>query len=331
MSPPTLWTRFRHAFGRALRETGQAIDRVGIRGEVHATTRRTVGDDPYKFNDHLSRHRNRMPLLRRGEPIVHDDVAYIAPCSSLIGSVKIGPGSSVWYGAVLRADRCNNGMGHHDPHWLERWKTMSKSARDKHNDMVDDTGHGGGIFIGSGTNVQDGCVVTSVEDHTIVGDNVTVGHLAQIHSATVADNSLVGMGAVLCPGSKVESQSFVAAGAVVWRGVTVPKGELWVGNPARKLRDLTAEEREKLFYQADEYVKVAKNQSHVMELGGNMPDSLIEHTLLGGGKQLEDKQVEAVMEEEDEKQVEEEEEEKQVEEAIEEEEEEEEEMRVSSR
>ena len=270
MPPPTIVARLRQVLGRAFRETGQTVDRCGIWGITHATTTKTLGDPPYKYNDHLSRHRNRMPLLRRGAPEVSEDAAYIAPCSTLVGTVRIGPGSSIWYGSVLRADRCNNGMGHGRAA-ENTWRSMSRDERSSQKDLSwDGTGDGGGIYIGADTNVQDGCVITALEDHTVIGNGVTVGHGAHISSATVEDGCLIGMGSILNPGSKVEAQSFVAAGAVIGRGVTVKSGELWAGNPAKKLRDLTAEEKLKLSYQASEYVKQASEQSHVMELGGNV-------------------------------------------------------------
>ena len=96
------------------------------------------------------------------------------------------------------------------------------------------------------------------------------GHLAQIHSSTVGDFSLVGMGSVLQEGCRVEPESFIAAGAVLRPGAVVPSGELWAGNPARKLRNLSTEERAKLHYQSDSYVKVALGHRNVMELGGNI-------------------------------------------------------------
>ena len=83
------------------------------------------------------------------------------------------------------------------------------------------------------------------------------------------------MGAILNPGSKVESLSFVAAGAVIGRGEVVKSGELWVGNPARKLRDLREDEKQRLYYQADEYVKLATSQNDAMELGGNISDEFL--------------------------------------------------------
>lgn len=279
MPGPTILTRIRHSIGRALRETGQALDRVGIMGITHANTTRKLGDDPNIFDDHLSRHRNIMPLLLRGSPKIHENVAFIAPCSSLIGTVQVGEGSSIWYGAVLRADKCNMGCGRSEVEF-ENWKELSKEDRE----FVDRGAHGagspsGGIFIGNGTNIQDACILTSAEDHTRIGDNVTVGHSAQIHSATVEDNCLIGMGSILNPGCKVETMSFIAAGAVIDRDVVVKSGELWVGNPAKKLRDLSEGEKKKLRFQADEYVKKAATQKGTMELGGNLIDEVFPQQL----------------------------------------------------
>ena len=266
MPGPTIFARIRHTLGRALRETGQALDRVGIRGTQHAKTTRKLGDDPYIFNDHLSRHRNLMPLLNRGTPRIDSNVAFIAPCSTLIGTVAVGEGSSIWYGAVLRADRCDMGCGRSEEEY-EEWKNSSLEE----GGYASDNNTAGGIFIGDNTNVQDGCIITSNENHTMIGNNVTIGHSAQINSATVEDNCLIGMGSILNSGCKVESMSFIAAGAVIGKDEVVKSGELWVGNPAKKRRDLTEEEKSRLTMQADEYVKVAATQSGTMELGGNLP------------------------------------------------------------
>ena len=241
----TYWMTFRHTIGRAFRETGQALDRLGIAGQQHAVTTRIIGDDPYIFDDHLSRHRHQMPLLRRGAPIVSKQAAFVAPCSTLIGSVRIGPGASVWYRAILRADSCENPSHFSNPEDDSVW-TKQLESQDQ------DTQIGGGIFIGEDSNVQDGCIITSRVNHTIVGKGVTIGHMAQIHSATVKDFSLIGMGSIIGEDVVVESESFIAAGAVVAPGTIVPSGQLWVGHPARKLRDLSPVEREKLHYQSDE-------------------------------------------------------------------------------
>lgn len=289
MPGPTILARIQHTLGRAFRETGQAIDRVALRAKTQALTDMREGGDPaYIFNDHLSRHRTQMPLLKRGVPKVSPEIAYLAPCASLIGTVHIGAKSSVFYGAILRADACNMGCGRTEEE-LEHWKSLSKQDRWRKDLKESDAAQGdestgavaGGIFIGENTNIQDGCIITSKADHTMIGNGVTVGHCAQIHSATVDDHSLIGMGAILNPGSKVESLSFVAAGAVVGKDQVVKSGELWVGNPARKLRDLSSDEKKQLFYQAEEYVKLASTQSNVMQLGGTLDLSSRNHNSNG--------------------------------------------------
>lgn len=262
MSPPTLWQSFRQLVGRAFRESGQALDRLAIKTASLAVTKHDYYDDPVIYEDFLSRHRHQMPLLWSGKPVVDPDAAYIAPCSTLIGSVRVGPGSSIWYGAVLRADQCQNAEAFRDEN-PEPFEISTDSLRDRK------SLRGGGIFIGKNTNVQDGCIITAREGHTQIGDGVTIGHLAQIHSATVKDFCLIGMGSVISEGAVIESESFVAAGAVVPPGHVVGTGELWVGNPARKVRDLTDEQRQKLHYQSSEYVNVAATQKEVMQLGGN--------------------------------------------------------------
>jgi gamma-carbonic anhydrase len=266
MSSPSMVQRARQLVGRAIRETGQALDRSGVRVASWASTKYDFEDDPVLFQDHLSRHRQQIPLLESGKPIIHPDVAFVAPCSTLVGSVRVGPGASIWYGAVLRADECMNAKNE---------MASAEEVKETNNSNEDDHDEPGAIFIGRDTNVQDSCIITAREGHTVLGQGVTVGHLAQIHSATVHDFSLIGMGSILQPGVVVERESFVAAGAVVPRGQVVHTGELWVGNPARKLRDLTPEQRKKLHYQSDEYVKVGLSQKQVMELGGNLSDEQI--------------------------------------------------------
>lgn len=293
------------------------------------------GDDPYFFNDHLSRHRTIMRLLRRGEPrvpglidgginnlqlkrtgsggIVSDEekhqegetpnsIAFLAPCATLIGNVQLSPQTSIFYKAILKADVAAYGINTiRMKEEEENWKNLPVGGYERKQDagLFDNgsgVGHptmgganGGGIYIGEGTNIQDACIVTSYEGHTNIGRYVTVGHAAHIHSATVGDESLIGMGAMLKPGCVVESQSFVAAGAVIERGAVVKEGEIWGGNPAKKLRNLTNDERGRLRLQAEKYIDIANAHNHVMELGGNVPDSLIEDELLGLGSGVDSK------------------------------------------
>lgn len=273
MSPPSLFLKFRQIIGRALRETGQALDRAGVKIVSFATTKHEFYDDAVIYEDHLSRHRQYFPLLTAGRPIISPHVSFVAPCATLVGSVQVGKDASIWYGAVLRGDNGENVESHfissseidaNDGKQQQPWPLSETRQRDQ------DDGHGGGIFIGEGTNIQDASVVTARVGHTVIGKGVTVGHCAQIHSATVGDFCLIGMGSVLEEGVEVASETLVAAGAIIPAGTLVGEGELWVGNPARKVRDLTDRERERLHYQSSEYVTVARGQQHVMELGGNV-------------------------------------------------------------
>jgi carbonic anhydrase/acetyltransferase-like protein (isoleucine patch superfamily) len=112
----------------------------------------------------------------------------------------MGPHSSIWYGAVARAD-----------HEI--------------------------IEIGEGSNVQDGCTLHSDPGFPLVlGRGVTVGHNVVLHGAHVEDDVLVGMGSVVMNGARIGTGSIVAAGAVVTPGTQVPPGSLVGGVPAKVLR-----------------------------------------------------------------------------------------------
>lgn len=194
MGPPTIIQRFRQTLGRALRETGQALDRVGIKGHQLAVTKQAIGDEPVKYEDHLSRHRHQMALIKRGRPVVSPDVAFLAPCSTLVGSVHIGAGSSIFYKAILRADNCHNAESFdqdYDEQYFSNqqneWELDADRERREHTQAI-----GGGIFIGENTNIQDGCIIDAVSGHTKIGNGITVGHLASIHSATIHDHALIG-------------------------------------------------------------------------------------------------------------------------------------------
>lgn len=140
-------------------------------------------------------------------PRIHPGV-FIAAGARIIGDVEIGENSSIWFNVVIRGDV--------HP-----------------------------IRIGRRTNVQDlvMCHVTNRKHALTVGDDVTVGHSAVLHGATVRDGVLIGMGAVVLDAAVVESGSIVAAGAVVRERFTVPQGTLVAGVPAKVVRELTDEER----------------------------------------------------------------------------------------
>lgn len=120
------------------------------------------------------------------------------------------------------------------------------------------------ISIGDRTNIQDGSVLhlTSPESfppHGFplrIGADVTVGHKAILHGCTIGDRVLVGMGSIIMDGAVVESDVIVGGGSVVSPGKVLPSGGLYVGSPAKRVRDLRQEELDFLRYSAAHYVKL---------------------------------------------------------------------------
>src|SRR5713226_8249608 len=109
---------------------------------------------------------------------IHASV-FIADTARVIGNVTIGAGSSVWFGAVLRGDDA-------------------------------------AIILGEGTNVQDNSVIhVDTNAPTTIGNRVTIGHAAKVHGATIEDDVLIGIGAIVLNGARVGNHSIIAAGAVV--------------------------------------------------------------------------------------------------------------------
>jgi carbonic anhydrase/acetyltransferase-like protein (isoleucine patch superfamily) len=128
-------------------------------------------------------------------PSIHRD-AYVHPDAVVIGSVTIGANSSVWPGAVLRADD-------------------------------------GEIVIGQRSSVQDNCVVhTTADQPTVVGDDCVVGHMVHLEACTIGPWSLIGNGSIVLHRVVVNSWAIVAANAVVLNDTIVPSGALAVGTPA---------------------------------------------------------------------------------------------------
>ena len=157
--------------------------------------------------------------------------SWVAPNASVIGQVALYDQVSVWYGAVVRGDKNK-------------------------------------IKIGRVTNIQDRAVVSTVANldsgfpaDVDIGDFVTVGHGAMLTSCTIGNHVLIGQGAIIQEGSVVENNSIVAAGAVVLPDTLIPSGQLWAGNPAVYIRDVTEDEVENFEKQAKNYSVLAKEHS----------------------------------------------------------------------
>lgn len=136
----------------------------------------------------------------------------------VVGDVTLGRGVSVWYNAVIRADK-------------------------------------GPIVVGENTNVQD-CAV--LHNETAVGKGCTIGHGAVVHGCTVGDNTLIGMGAVVLDGARIANDCLVGAGALVTGKMDAPPGSMILGSPAKVVRPLTAEEIEGIRESRDEYLELAR-------------------------------------------------------------------------
>ncbi len=148
-----------------------------------------------------------------------DASAFVAASAIVIGDVEIAADASLWFHAVVRGD-------------VER------------------------VRIGARTNVQDNATVHVTRDRfaTVIGSEVTVGHGAIVHGATVGDRCLVGMGAILLDGVVIEHECLIGAGALVPPGMHVPARSLVLGSPARRVRDLNADELAYLSRSAAGYV-----------------------------------------------------------------------------
>ncbi|MCF6300455.1 MAG: gamma carbonic anhydrase family protein [Proteobacteria bacterium] len=159
-------------------------------------------------------------------PKIHKSV-YIDPQSKIIGDVEIAQDTSVWPMVVIRGDV-------------------------------------NFIKIGAQTNIQDGSILHVTHksksnpqgNPLILGKGITVGHGVILHACTIGDYCLIGMGAILMDKVQVEPHAMIGAGSLVTPGKIIKSGELWLGNPAKKVRMLSEKEIKSLEYSARQYVKL---------------------------------------------------------------------------
>lgn len=163
------------------------------------------------------------PYLHHPDYPNREAASFIADTARVIGWVEIGRGVSIWYGAVVRGD-------------VER------------------------ILLGARSNIQDGAILHGDPGQpTILGEDVTVGHRAVIHSAQIGSGSLIGIGAVILNQVTIGSGSIVGAGAVVTK--SVPERSLVLGVPAKVIREISEAEALDLINHAHRYQALAHQHS----------------------------------------------------------------------
>lgn len=155
-------------------------------------------------------------------PVQKGREVWIADTARVFGKVKIGDESSVWFGAVLRGD----------------------------NDS---------ITIGNRTNIQDNAVVHVDEGVPVmIGDECIIGHGAIVHGAILGNNVLVGMHATILNKAVIGNYCIIGSNALVTEGMHIPDFSLVMGVPAKIVKQLTDEQKEKVKQNAQNYVDLSK-------------------------------------------------------------------------
>lgn len=154
-------------------------------------------------------------------PVI-DKSVFVAETAVVIGQVFIEEEANIWYNTIVRGDV--------EP-----------------------------IKIGKWTNVQDNSVLHTSKNFPLsIGEEVTIGHGAIVHGCTVANNVLIGMGAIVLDGAFIEENVIIGAGSLVPPGKVIPSGVLVMGSPAKVVRALTEAEIKSLNASAQNYVQLSK-------------------------------------------------------------------------
>lgn len=160
-----------------------------------------------------------MNIPYKGVSPVIDETVFVAPGAYLIGNIRIGKGSTVWFNAVLRAD--------------------------------DDS-----IIIGENCSIQDNSTIHLDKGFPVViEDEVTVGHNAILHGCKIGRRSLIGMGATLLNGVEIGEECVIGANTLLTSGIKIPPRSLVLGSPGKVVRELTEKDLELLRMSADHYVQ----------------------------------------------------------------------------
>ena len=276
--------RVLHEVGKALRETGQMLDRTGMN---------TVNNMAYL--DPLSRHRAVMALYDQSPALAAD--AWVAPDASVIGNVEVGARASIWYGAVVRGSGASYADGAPKPK-----TTVGAGANVQDHAIVEGSSLGAGAIIGHSAKLFD----CTVGDSALIGMGSIV-----LHGATVGSHSMIAAGAVVEPGTCAYARGGSGEGALrgalmaliysehflrlqlspgriggwgaalfllfsafililyalplfLLQGTVVPAEQLWAGNPATFKRQLSKEQTGKLPSHGTQYEALAQEHAAIL-------------------------------------------------------------------
>ena len=153
------------------------------------------------------------------EPVI-DKSAFIAQNAIVLSGVQLAKDSSVWYNSVLRGD-------------------------------IND------IYIGEGSNIQDGSILHVTDDlPCVVGERVVVGHHVNLHACHIGDQCLIGIGSIILSGAKIAPQTVIAAGAVVTENSQLEPGYVYAGIPAKPVKKINHEHLNEIEYLAEKYIRL---------------------------------------------------------------------------
>lgn len=165
--------------------------------------------------------------FKQHQPVVAPS-AYVDQAATVIGQVKLAEDVSIWPGVVIRGD-----VNH--------------------------------IHVGARSNIQDNSVVHVSRDSvylpggapTIIGEDVTIGHMAMLHGCTIGNRCLIGMSTTILDRAVIEDDVFLAAGSLVPPNKVLEAGHVYRGNPAQKIRPLNEHDRQMMEYAAQNYVRLS--------------------------------------------------------------------------
>ncbi|GAB2543806.1 gamma carbonic anhydrase [Gracilibacillus alcaliphilus] len=164
-------------------------------------------------------------------PVI-DDSAFISPDAVITGDVEIGANSSVWFKAVIRGDVAPTRIGKY-------------------------------------TNIQDLSLLHQSPDlPLIIEDHVTIGHQVTLHSATIRERALIGMGSIILDGAEIGEGAFIGAGSLVPPGKKIPPNTLALGSPAKVVRNLTEKDIEEMQRINADYVEKGKVYKEITQADG---------------------------------------------------------------